>query len=176
MHPPMHVAEVIAEGYRYPTDGSLASLAAAVDSWPNGVIKRRMIAFISELEDFPLGALEELHTATLDLSPKFVPYVGHVVWGENYRRGEFMADLNRAMRDADVELDGELPDHIAPILRYLAVADEPLADLVEVLPGALSTMAQTLAKAGSDNPYRHLLAATVDYAADLRPVTIGRRR
>lgn len=163
----MHEAEVIAAGYRYPTPDSLLSLTEAIEESTSGVVKRHLARFVDEVGRLPLGAWEELHTATVDLSPKFVPYVGHVVWGENYRRGEFMADLNRAMFDAGVDLEGELPDHVAPVLRYLARADEPLTDLVELLPGALSTMAKTLAKADADNPYQHLLAATADYSADL---------
>ena len=162
----MHVAQVIADGYRYPAPDSLPSLAAAIESSTTGVVKRHLTRFVDEVGRLPLGEWEELHTSTLDLSPQFVPYVGHVVWGENYRRGEFMADLNRSMHDAGIELDGELPDHIAPVLRYLAVADEPLPDLVEVLSGAVATMAQTLHKADAKNPYRHLLAATADYASD----------
>lgn len=171
-----HIACVIADGYRYPTPESLRALSDSVEATAAGVVKRHLSRFLDEVGQLDLGAWEELHTATLDLSPRFVPYVGHVVWGENYRRGEFMADLNRAMHDAGVDLDGELPDHVAPVLRYLSVVDRPLPDLVEVLPGAVSTMAKTLAKADADNPYRHLLAATVGYAADLRPVAIGSRR
>ncbi len=163
----MHTAEVIADGYRYPTPDSLVSLTEAIEDSTSGAVKRHLTRFVDEVGRLPFGAWEELHTATLDLSPKFVPYVGHVVWGENYRRGEFMADLNRAMYDAGVDLEGELPDHVAPVLRYLGRVDEPLTDLVEVLPGALSTMAQTLAKADADNPYLHLLAATADCSADV---------
>ena len=40
-----------------------------------------------------------------------------------------MADLNGEMRDAAVPLDGELPDHIAPVLRYMARHEDPFADL-----------------------------------------------
>ena len=172
----MHVAQVIAEGYRYPTPDSLRSLTGAIESSTHGVVKRHLSRFVDEVGRLSLGAWEELHTATLDLSPRFVPYVGHVVWGENYRRGEFMADLNRSMNVAGVDLDGELPDHIAPILRYLSETDEPLPDLLDILPSAVATMARTLHKGDADNPYRHLLAATVAYTADLRPLTIGTRR
>ena len=45
--------------------------------------------------------------------------------------------------------------------------------MTEVLPGALHTMQKTLSKASPNNPYNHLLAATVAYSADLRPVTIA---
>lgn len=169
----MHVAEVIAMGYRYPNPGAAEALAAAVESSTEGAIKRHLTQFVTGVSSLPIGEWEELHTVTLDLSPLFVPYVGHVAWGENYRRGEFMADLNAAMNEAAVDLDGELPDHIAPILRYLSIAAEPLADLIQVLPGAVDTMAKTLAKAASDNPYRHLLAATVDFTGNLAGTFAG---
>jgi len=172
----MHGADVVAMAYRYPTPNAAAELADAVDASLTGLAQKHMRRFIAETAPLTLGKWEELHTATLDLSPQFVPYVGHVVWGESYRRGEFMADLKAAMREAEVDLGGELPDHIEPILRYLAAVDEPLNDLIEVLPGAITTMTQTLSKASADNPYRHLLAATTVIAQDLRPVTIGGKR
>ncbi len=163
----MHAAEVIAMGYRYPTPGAIDQLTEAIESSTEGGVRRHLTEFVAQLGELSIGEWEELHTATLDLSPLFIPYVGHVEWGENYRRGEFMSDLNAAMNDAGVDLDGELPDHVAPVLRYLIVTAEPLPDLVEVLPGAVDTMVKTLANASSNNPYRHLLAATADFATGL---------
>ncbi len=171
----MHPASVVALGYLYPTPTSHAELVAAIAAYTSGVVERHMKRFAKAVGSLSLGEWEELHTATLDLSPKFVPYVGHVEWGENYRRGEFMADLNAAMSEEGVDLHGELPDHIEPLLRYLSTTDRPLDDLVEVLPGAVSSMSDTLKKAAPGNPYCHLLAATVAFAADLRPLSIGGR-
>lgn len=162
-------------GYRYPRPGSIERLTSALDTLDSGDVERHMRRFVEAVGVLSLGEWEELHTATLDLSAPVVPYVGHVVWGENYRRGAFMADLQAAMVAAGIDLDGELPDHIEPILRYLAVAGEPLADLLEVLPGAVVDMERMLRKAAPDNPYRHLLAATVACAAN-KPVRIGGRR
>lgn len=172
----MHVAEVIALGFDYPSPGSLDVLADAVETSTHGVVKRHLGRLIAELETLELGKWEELHTATLDLSPLFVPYIGHVAWGENYRRGEFMADMNAAMKHLGIDLHGELPDHIAPVLRYLSIAAEPRDDLIQELPNAVETMAKTLAKASPVNPYRHLLAAVVDFTADLQPLTIGAKQ
>lgn len=172
----MHVAEVIASGFEYPTPDSLQRLAEDTETSTHGAVKRHLERFIAELEKLSMGEWEELHTSTLDLSPLFVPYVGHVAWGENYRRGEFMADLNAAMRDERVDLHGELPDHIAPVLRYLSVAAEPRQDLIDELPSAVETMAKTLSKASADNPYRHLMAAVVDFTADLQPLKIGAKQ
>ncbi len=172
----MHPAAVVAMGYRYPTPESAALLDAAVTQWLRGPVQGHMRRFHDAVAALDQGAWEELHTATLDLSPQFIPYVGDVAWGENYRRGAFMADLKVAMRSVGVDLAGELPDHLEPVLRYLAVADVPLPDLVTVLPSAVATMKQVLHTAAPHSPYRHLLAATVDLVADLRPLTIGVRR
>ena len=83
----MHVAEVIALAYRYPTADSAKILAEMVEAHSWGVVQRHLERFVDSVSELSLGEWEELHTATLDLSPKFVPYVGHVTWGENYRRG-----------------------------------------------------------------------------------------
>ena len=171
----MHPATVVALGYRYPDPAAAPRLAAAVEQIEAGDVRRHLTDFVREVGELTLGEWEELHTATLDLSAPVVPYVGHVTWGDSYRRGEFMAGLQAAMLDAGVTPEGELPDHIEPILRYLAVAEQPFADLLEVLPGAVVEMEHTLRRASPDNPYCHLFAATVACSAN-RPVRIGARR
>jgi len=169
----MQAPEVVALGFRYPTPFQLDELKEAVPVSSQGIVRRRMEEFLSEIEQLELGEWEELHTDTLDLSPKFVPYVGHIAWGENYRRGEFMADLKREMRESGVDLLGELPDHIEPILRYLAATTTPLPDLLGVLADAVDTMRSTLVKADSHNPYRHLLSAASGVIEDLNTLAIG---
>lgn len=151
----------VALAYRYPGEDSHERLAGAVAGLPDGALKDEMTRFVVAISRLDRGEWEELHTRTLDLSPLFVPYVGHVIWGESYRRGAFMAGLRREQLDSGVDAAGELPDHVAPILSYLDRVSEPPADLVEVLPQAVSAMRRELGKAEPDNPYRHLLAATV---------------
>ena len=171
----MNSTELVAFGFCYPTPWAATYLERMIAEEANSEVKRHMHRFIEEVGSLSLGAWEELHTETLDLDPKFVPYVGHVAWGENYRRGAFMADLNAAMRETQVDLGGELPDHIEPVLRYLAATDSPLDDLVEVLPAVIAEMNDVLKKAEPDSPYCHLLAATLACAGN-RPVKIGGRR
>ncbi len=171
----LHPALALALGFHYPRPGSSQALGDATTA-THGIVQRHLQLFVEEVAELSLAKWEELHTETLDLSPKFIPYVGHVMWGDNYRRGEFMADLKGAMRETGTVLNGELPDHLEPILRYLAATDEPLEDLVDVLPGATTTMKKTLKAESPGNPYLHLLDATVAFVADLRPLTIGTRR
>jgi nitrate reductase delta subunit len=152
-------ATIVAGGFIYPDSGSLDSLEAAVKEMSGSAARREMQRFVKEIRKVDLHRWEELHTETLDLSPKFVPYVGHVVWGENYRRGAFMADLQREYALAGVDRLGELPDHLEPVLRYLDATDHPLPDLVDVLPGAVATMIKDLKKEDRKNPYLYLLGA-----------------
>jgi nitrate reductase delta subunit len=150
---------VVVAGFGYPGPGSARALADAVQGLSPGPVRSEMECFAEAVSRVELGEWEELHTRSLDLSPLFVPYVGHVVWGESYRRGAFMADLQRAQLDAAVDQGGELPDHLVPILAYLDAVEDPLPDLVEALPRAVAAMRKDLAKTEPENPYRHLLAA-----------------
>jgi nitrate reductase delta subunit len=152
-------ATTVALGFRYPFPGHADALRSAVAGMPPGAARSAMERFLAEVADLPLGEWEELHTRTLDLSPLFVPYVGHVAWGESYRRGAFMAEMKAAQTGAGVDQHGELPDHIEPILRYLDATTDLLPDLVDALPGAVAEMRKDLKKREPANPYRHLLAA-----------------
>lgn len=144
--------------FEYPGPGSAASLDRVIAELPAGNVRSELGSFATAVAALSLGGWEELHTRTLDLSPLFVPYVGHVTWGESYRRGAFMAELQRAQLDAGVDQRGELPDHIVPILAFLD-AGGSMPDLVEVLPDAVGAMRKDLRKAEPDNPYRFVLAA-----------------
>ena len=164
----MGSASVIASCFDYPGPGHLESLCSVIDDLPPGSIRDRLASFTTAVGALTPGDWEEMHTRTLDLSPSFVPYVGHVIWGESYRRGAFMADLNREMMELGVDRRGELPDHLGPILRYLDATPTPLDDLVAVLPKAVSEMSSELDKADRSSPYRHVLAA-VEARLELEP-------
>ncbi len=152
-------ASIVAGGFVYPDSESLESLRTSVEGISGSAARREMQRFVREIGKLDLARWEELHTETLDLSPKFVPYVGHVIWGENYRRGAFMADLQREFAVAGVDRLGELPDHLEPVLRYIDATDHPLPDLIDVLPSAVATMIKDLKKEDRKNPYLYLLAA-----------------
>jgi hypothetical protein len=65
--------------------------------------------------------------------------------------------MNKAMQSHAVDLDGELPDHLVPVLRYLEVAPEPLPQLSEVIRVAVQRMIDVLHKQEPQNPYCQLL-------------------
>ena len=87
-----------------------------------------------------------------------------------------MADLKGDMERHDVDLGGELPDHIEPVLRYVAEVAEPL-ERPDRSPGrgGGDDAARRWHEADPDNPYRHLLAATTAAVEELSPRGIRTR-
>jgi nitrate reductase delta subunit len=165
----------LAAAFQYPTPDRLAELEQAAAGMESGSTRRQFRAFVAELEGLSLAEWEELHTRSLDLSPLFVPYVGWVTWGENYQRGEFMAEMKAALEFQGVPMNGELPDHLDPVLRYLAVADPPLPSLVEVFPAAVATMTKKLKETDNSSPYLYLLKAIGSAAESLKTPVGGAR-
>ena len=149
----------IANAFRYPAPGRLKTLRTSLSDIPKGAVKDACSTFLAGIEKLSLNQWEELYTRTLDLNPQTAPYVGFQTWGENYQRGKFMANLNQVFQPLAINLDGELPDHIVPILRYLEVSPRPIQELVEILEPSITRIAGVLRKADPYNPYLDLFEA-----------------
>jgi nitrate reductase delta subunit len=150
---------ILSEALRYPAPGRAEQLETLALDLPNGPILKAIACFLAALRPLSLGEWEELYTRTWDLDPLVAPYIGFQLWGEDYRRGNFMARLRLAYRATGIELDGELPDHLVPVLRYLAAAPAPLPELVEALAPAVEKMIAPLHRRDPANPYLILLNA-----------------
>lgn len=153
---------ILAEAFRYPAPGRLEQLEGLTGVLPPGREQQALSAFVEAIRPLSLGNWEELYTRTWDLDPLAVPYLGYQLWGEDYRRGNFMARLQAAYRQAGAEPDGELPDHLVPVLRYLDQAPAPLPELLEALGPAVEKMAAALKKSEPENPYLLLLAGVAE--------------
>jgi len=165
----MGICGLLAEAFTYPHGALLAELQAGVKD-----LNRRhpayagLAAFCSRIARLSVEEWEELATRTLDLSPAAAPYVGFQIWGDSYPRGSFMSKLNRAMYELDIDPAGELPDHVVPVLRYLDAAANPLPELAEHLPVAVTRMLAILREKDRDNQYVSLYEAVIHAAENLR--------
>ena len=154
----MGVYSTLAEALRYPAPGRIEKLRdASLDPAVKEMID--LNAFIEIVDCMTLGEWEELYTRTLDLNPSVAPYVGFHIWGESYQRGSFMSQLIRAMREEHINLEGELPDHLVPVMEYLDAASEPMPELLSVLDKAVASMQSALRKKDKNNPYLHVFNA-----------------
>ncbi len=108
-----------------------------------------------------LQSMEELYTRTFDLEPRCCLYTGYHLFGDTHRRGVFMAQLVGWYRASDFPVaTGELPDHLAVLLRFFPSApeSEEKIELAEYcLRPALDKIAAGLNRTGS--PYEGLLGA-----------------
>ncbi len=99
--------------------------------------------FIDFLPSHNLMTMQELFTRSFDVQAVTTLDIGYVLFGDDYKRGEMLANLNREHLEAGIDCGTELADYLPNLLRLLAVLkDEDLAnDLVNaVLAPALLEM------------------------------------
>ena len=90
-----------------------------------------------------LLSMQELFTRSFDVQAVTTLDIGYVLFGDDYKRGEMLANLNREHLQAGVDCGTELADHLPNLLRLLAVLedDDLIGDLVEsILATALRQM------------------------------------
>lgn len=118
-----------------------------------------LAAFRVEAGALSAGEREELFCRTFDLNPVCALEVGWHLYGEDYKRGEFLARLRAELAAHGLAEGTELADHLVhllPLLERMAPDRAEELGSLFVVP-AVRRMADGLA--ASDNPYRHVLSA-----------------
>ncbi|MCZ7662537.1 MAG: molecular chaperone TorD family protein [Thermoleophilia bacterium] len=163
---------LVARALSYPHPELRAQLEAGVTELADPAAAAALRAFLAGVRPLALGAWEEAYTRAFDLYPATAPYVGYHAFGDRPERGAFLAKLAAAERRLGVSPGGELPDHLVPVLEYLAVSEEagqaPLPALARAFPGALRAMQTGLARVEAAAPYRHVLAWLETQAGELK--------
>lgn len=116
--------------------------------------------FLAGVEQLSLFDLQELYTRTFDLNPVCALEIGYHLFGENYKRGLFLANLRETESPFNLGQERQLPDYLPVLLRLLTTLDEKelRASLIgECLIPAIGKMLASFKE--SENPYRHLLEA-----------------
>lgn len=122
-------------------------------------------AFYDEVAHVSLEGLQELYTTTFDLNPVATLEVGWHLWGEQYERGRFLAEMRERQDALGLDAGNELPDHLTVLLPMLArTGDGALAANVVT---ALEKILKPLDEHG--NPYRHVLRAAHSALGGGRP-------
>ena len=122
----------------------------------------RVRTFLDFVESTALGRLEEIYTGTFDVSPTCTIYAGYQLFGESYKRGEFLVRLKEKYREHGFAEDKELADHLAVLLRFLAGLDEENILAQELIEDCLVPSLRKMNgsfECDSQNPYAYLLGA-----------------
>ena len=134
------------------------SIAELKTVWPEAA--RLLEAFQDSQQNLGLARLQESYTSTFDLQPECTLNLGYHLFGEDQRRGMFLAKLKEFYQKADIDTGSELPDHLCHLLRYVAArpeSEESRAMVADCLLPALAKIAQGM-KHKAD-PYQLLLDA-----------------
>lgn len=78
-------------------------------------------AFAGYVAAAQLATLQEDYVATFDFNPATAPYLGHHLFGDNQKKGEYMIRLKQEFRRLNFNPNGnELPDHLGVLLAFLS--------------------------------------------------------
>jgi nitrate reductase assembly molybdenum cofactor insertion protein NarJ len=67
-----------------------------------------------------LDEIQEIFTRSFDVQSITTLGVGYVVFGDDYKRGELLVNLNRELRAVNIDTGTELSDHLPTVLRLVA--------------------------------------------------------
>lgn len=80
--------------------------------------------FSLAVKDKKLEVLQELYTRTFDLKSLTSLDIGFVLFGEDYKRGAFLVEVQRLQKENKIDTGSELPDNISNVLKLLAVLED----------------------------------------------------
>jgi nitrate reductase delta subunit len=160
----LHHYTVLSEMLRYPTEDlkKFAPEWRNIVGWYNPELTEYLDPFISHITDKPLEFQQEYFVSTFDVQPLCCLDIGYALFGEDYRRGQFMANLKAEHRKAGNDCGTELPDHLPVLMTLLPkLAEQSFADELAyslVIP-AIHEMTEGFRT--SNNLYRGLLLIIV---------------
>jgi nitrate reductase delta subunit len=109
-------------------------------------------------------ALEEAYIQVFEMQAETTLYIGHQLFGEDWRRGTFMACLKERYRECGFSCGAELPDHASVILRFLK-AEPPGPEKEELIGDCIVPALHKVLRAieGKKTPYGNVLRALLLY-------------
>jgi nitrate reductase molybdenum cofactor assembly chaperone NarJ/NarW len=107
----------------YPTEKKeLEAAQGVVSAFLDAIhLDSPLSAFAGYVAAARLAELQEDYVATFDFNPVTAPYLGHHLFGDNQKKGEYMISLKQEFSRRNFNPAGnELPDHLGVLLAFLA--------------------------------------------------------
>jgi len=130
---------LISSLFEYP-DAAYPERVAQIKAFLDGEYPKAAEELGKFLEYLPANdviAMQELYTRSFDVQAIATLDLGYVLFGDDYKRGELLANLNREHVDAKNDCGTELADHLPNILRLMSVLrdEELIEDLAYAIVG-----------------------------------------
>lgn len=121
-------------------------------------------SYISAIKEISLDKIQESYTTTFDLQQMCSLDVGYVMFGEDYKRGEFLVNVQRLCKEHQVDVKSELPDHLPNMLVLLPRLPEHERKEVaqKILIPALEKMVSTLNQGDANKNFFVLPLQTIE--------------
>ena len=124
-----HLFDSLADLFSYPYEGFAECIETIVND-----LKGQFPEAMAELDEFKdfmsrstLIEMEEVYTRSFDVQAITTIDIGYVLFGDDYKRGALLVNLNREQQEAGVDAGSELADHLPNVLRLLGrMSDEML--------------------------------------------------
>jgi len=91
--------------------------------------------FVEHLPAHDLNMMQELYIRSFDVQSITTLDIGYVLFGDDYKRGELLANLNREHKQANNDCGSELGDHLPNLLRLISKLDDQdlIVEMIEEL-------------------------------------------
>lgn len=117
--------------------------------------------FANMTQDLSLVMFEELYTSTFDIQGICCLDLGFILFGEDYKRGEFLVGFSAMQKKYGVDIGTELADHLPNAMKLLHVMEngEERVELIKLaLIPAVAKMIGFFTPGDTNcNPYRFIL-------------------
>jgi len=136
---------LLADLYQYP-DGEYPQKVKDIQDFLNSnypEASEDIDKFVELLPAHDLNKMEELYIRSFDVQSITTLDIGYVLFGDDYKRGELLANLNREHKQADNDCGSELGDHLPNLLRLISKLDDQaliIEMIQELLVPALTKM------------------------------------
>ncbi|MDA3905252.1 MAG: hypothetical protein PF484_04170 [Bacteroidales bacterium] len=155
---------LIAELFRYP-DTSLESSVKQIQSllvekYADGL--KEIIPFQEFLSAYNLPQQQEYYIKTFDVNALCYLDIGFILFGEDYKRGEFLVKLSQEHKKAENDCGSELADHLPNLLRLLDKSEDK--EFVEELAYCLiipALKAMLVSFKNESNVYRNVIQLVI---------------
>jgi len=112
---------ILAEVFKYPSDQFTKNVGACVDlfqeHYPDALSPFGKFAEWATIT--PLHEMEEVYTKTFHIQAICYLDLGFVIFGEDYKRGEFLVNMKGEQQTANNDCGDELPDNLINVLTLM---------------------------------------------------------
>lgn len=150
----------------YPSNQSLNKILDSLsERHLVGNEKSLLNKFIEMTKDLTLVDFEELYTSTFDIQGVCCLDLGFILFGEDYKRGEFLVGFSAMQRKYNINVGTELADHLPNALNLLQILPEgeERTELIKLaLIPAVAKMVSCFTPGDRNcNPYKFILQAVL---------------